>query len=121
MCLNSLNKKAKRYMKKEKGQLVGWKIFEIFHHQLNFYFLWQRARTERWLTDTNIKILHTVFQQQPYQTGYHIYLKESDAKKRSKDPRKVYYKNPTSWGYQDRCPIVVARKLFIPSLRKRRI
>lgn len=118
MCLDIVSDRAKKHVKQERNFLVGWKYFSTEYNYLMLCFSRRRVKVDQWIKDTkDYKIPRTG--RPRYQTGFHIYLK---APNDLFDPyyRKVYYKKPVAWGYQDGKPVVVARELFIIRKRRRR-
>lgn len=116
MCLNRQTNEAKLYVTTEGKKLVGYKVFSIFNHNLNFELMGGRVRTNIWLKDKKRRKISDN-RGRSYEVGYHIYL--DFTKIRDDNYRKVYYKKPVAWGFQSGCPIVVAKELYVPSIRKR--
>jgi hypothetical protein len=123
---------------------VGYKILDRTSHRLtapiqkNGHFL----KLNRWIhrnetsTDNSGERLWYDLAETSYESGYHIYIDKDEAKKMltsyykircgSPTVRKVYFKEVTAYGYERRAlscygdavsKIVVARQMFIPSLR----
>lgn len=126
ICLQTLDRKLKKYLQKENENYIGWKVFNKRNGKL--FSLVQRYRmiTNRWIINlgyTPFKI-HTS-SGKLYPVGFHIFLTKAGAKmyinlvQDSYDEnkkftiKKVSFKHPLTFGNQCGQPVVVSREIFI--------
>lgn len=139
MCLNYISKNLE---KKYKNKLFGWKVFgynKISKKLQGLYFSVSiEYPYERWLNEKDYRdkdtgldsnynyILLNNQEGGRYEKGWHIFLTREDAK--SYEPynkksiiRKVKFKNPYAYGYQNYLKVVVAKEMLIvkPNKKKR--
>lgn len=131
MCLSSVSKEIE---KKYKDKRFGWKLFSCYgkilvgavmneyldqHFKGYPYETWLNERkyrenpNENYIRDDNDVI---------YRTGWHIFLTREDAqsyRNTGEIVRKVEFKNPVAYGWQDELKVVVAKdmKIIIPVKR----
>jgi hypothetical protein len=131
MCLD-LSTKLNISLKKEHDEYVGWKIYRdekrrFFSYQCSPQYcgkpqkvgIWMNEKHYRWdkTTKPTLKFNH---ENGRYPKGFHIYLTIDDACSSNEFQeviRKVYFRQPLQFGYQENKLVVVAK--FIKLLRKK--
>lgn len=128
MCLNSISNKPFK-PEKENGHNVGWKIFSMddYYHIYPQFQSSKIFKINRWIHEKSMREGKNEFDDirasdnQLYEKGFHIYLSKEDAMKNNffhEKMRKVYYRKPVAYGYQAHKKVVVAKEIFILSIRK---
>lgn len=122
MCLSYVSKE------KPKKTGIGYKVFirstrfGVTTSRFSFQYMDLRGREEvpinKWLTAEKVPTW------QGYQSGFHIFLNKEDAEKWVGKSslsviRKVRYRGARCQGRQRNCRVIIADKMFVPSLRKR--
>lgn len=128
MCLDNKYVSLSKYIVKEKQKLVGWKVFYKDNRSklnLRFEFMLGILKVNKWLNSSkykqdNNKYLYCNITRSKYKPGFHFYLSEYEANlhcDRSDDhdkiTKKIYFKDPIAFGYQNRLRVGVAKKIFI--------
>jgi hypothetical protein len=132
MCLSKVTKVYKRPIK----EASAWKVFGKSCED-RLYFPCKKHNgsyevvTGEWLTalnEYNVKSLRSESDGKPYPTGFHAFKTWEDAKEWSYPSQKIVsvklrevmaYGTQNSWGRQ--LPVMVAKQLFVPTPRKRKV
>lgn len=129
MCLSRKSNKLKeKYSKKR----IGWKVFihkENRKHLAGFVYNRRSSYTiNKWLNEKKFRELHNNYDvigyaRVTYETGWHIFLTKGDAityvkKSFMKDNKtvvvkKVKFRRPCAYGYQNTLKVVVAKEMLI--------
>jgi len=119
--------KAKWKSKREKGHCVGWKVLTLRRGKLYPRYKGYRALPiGKWLMEERRRPCDVEeipcydIDDTPYPFGFHIYLSKVSVNVFYGEVcRKVYFRKPVAWGYQNwhnrSRSVVVAKELFIPS------
>jgi|WetSurSiteA1Bulk_404760.scaffolds.fasta_scaffold00195_10 hypothetical protein len=111
MKLTEVDSSVKDYQTIEHTYFIGYQVIDKFNKRLE----WPsdprtRVKTDRWITD---KRKGFIFSESGdiYELGFHVYLQPID----DKMCRKVYYREPVAYGYDNKEFMVVAKHILIPS------
>jgi hypothetical protein len=134
MCLHKpmTKKEVERYRAPKRGVQWGWKYFA--RDMRAYHYPQGEFHEGRWLDEKQFRPgfprgssskrqtipASSTFPRDRYRKGFHIYLREPIIREweRGKVVRKVKFRNPVVWGWQQGCPCVVAKELLIPRPKK---
>lgn len=123
MCLSKIDNSVKKYIEKEGGYFVGYKVVEKFNKKIYPLFWGTRLKTNEWINEKdhrnpNSESINFIQNSKggSYKTGFHFYLKKGDAYKHAdmfSVVRKIYFRKPVAFGWQNKVKVGVAQEIFI--------
>lgn len=110
MKLSEVDDKVKKLQVQERNYYKGYQIVDVFNKKLE----WPsdprtRVKTDRWIVDKRNGYLFAA-SGDIYPLGFHLYIQPINEK-----CRLIYYRDPVSFGYDDKEFMVVAKQIYITS------
>ena len=134
MCLHKIDPKVKNHIKKEKGYGIGWKIFIEVNKRREFevFTHCKKIPLEKWIPEKSFRspmAKHFNYIDGDglrYKKGFHFYLSQEDAIISGINPlgsgkrvvRKIWFKKPVAFGYQNMKEVGVAKEIYIQRNKK---
>jgi hypothetical protein len=126
MCLQRIDKQVVKNVEKTLyGECMGYKVVLVKNKTIHPLYTGKRLKTGKWIKEEDFatdprKILYSSSSFKGYRRGFHFFITPSEAYNfvsrrtdRRIEIRKIYFKKPTAFGYQEGRKVGVAKEIFI--------